>query len=133
MAEHFFVLKRGQKIVENILKFCSDKNINSAHISAIGAVSSVELKFYDIHKKAYLSKKLEKELEIVSITGNVAVSDEELILHAHGSFSDSEMNAFGGHLGEAVVAGTCEVFLVTLSKKLERTLDEETGLKLIKS
>lgn len=132
MDHHFFVLKRRQEVVEAILRFCKEKDIKAAYLSAIGAVSEIEIAFYDIEKKEYLFKKYEKDLEIDTITGNVAVFDEKLLLHAHGTFSDKDMRVIGGHLKSAVVSGTCEVFLVPLKKNLIRKYDEDTGLNLIK-
>ena len=132
MTEHFFVLKRGQEIVGEIISFCSRNSIKSAYFSAIGAVSSVELGFYDIHRKQYRFKKFDEDLEVDSIAGNIAVIDGELVLHAHSTFSDSEMRVIGGHLKSAVVSGTCEVFLVPLRQDLVRKFDGDTGLNLIK-
>jgi len=132
MTQHFFVLKRGQEIVAEIINFCSSKNIKASYFSAIGAVSSLEIGFYDIHKKEYNFKKFDEDLEIDNITGNIAVMDGELVLHAHSAFSDKEMKMIGGHLKSATVSGTCEVFLVPLKENIERKFDEDTGLNLIK-
>ena len=132
MEHCFFVLKRGQEITEEILGFCEEKRIRSAYFSAIGAVSEAELAFYDIEKKKYLFRKFGEDLEIDSLTGNVAVLEEKLALHAHGVFSGRDMKATGGHLKSAVVSGTCEVFLVPLNRSLTRSYDEDTGLNLIK-
>jgi len=126
------VLKRGQEIVAEIINFCSSKNIKAAYFSAIGAVSSVELGFYDIRKKHYSFKKFDEDLEVDNITGNIALMDGRLIMHAHSTFSDGEMKVVGGHLKSAVVSGTCEVFLVPIKEKLERKFDGDTGLNLIK-
>jgi len=131
MQHYFFVLKRGQEVVEEIIKFCNEKNIRAAYFTAIGAVSSVELAYYDLQKKEYNYKKFD-ELEIDTITGNLAVMNDELIIHAHGTFSDKDMKTVGGHFKSAVVSGTCEVFLVPLKESLVRKFDEDTGLNLIK-
>ncbi len=132
MKEHFLVLKRGQRIAGEILAFCKKNKISSAYFSAIGAVSSAELAFYDINSKKYSFKTFNEDLEICSMAGNLAVMKGELVFHAHASFSNSKMEAMGGHLKDAVVSGTCEVFLVSLKEKLERAFDEDTGLNLIR-
>lgn len=132
MGEHFFVLKRGQRIAEEILKFCSRNSIKSAYFSAIGAVSSAEIAFYDIDAKKYSFKTFSEDLEICSMAGNVAVMKGELVLHAHAAFSNRKIETIGGHLKDAMVSGTCEVFLVPLKEQLERKFDEDTGLNLIR-
>lgn len=131
MEEHFLVLKRGQQVAGEIIAFCRKKKISSAYFSAIGAVSSAEIAFYDINAKKYSFKTFSEDLEICSMAGNVAVMKGELVLHAHAAFSDRKMETKGGHLKDAVVSGTCEVFLVPLKERLEREFDEGTGLNLI--
>lgn len=132
MSTHFFVLKRGQEIMEAIKKFCRGNNITSAYVSAIGAVFSAELGIYDLQKRDYFVKKFEQSLELTNLTGNVALYDGDIMVHAHATFSDEQSKAVGGHLKSAVVSFTCEVFLTELKEQLNRAIDEETGLKLIK-
>ena len=132
MKTHFFVLKKGQEVADGILDFCKKREIKSAYFSAIGAVSEAEIAFYDIQKKEYSFKKYEEDLEINSITGNVAVFKNKPMIHAHGTFSDKNMKTIGGHLKSAIVSGTCETFLAELNETLVRSYDSNTGLNLIK-
>ena len=129
---YVLLLLEGERLIESVTKFCSEKSITAATFNAIGAIKEVELGFYNLQTKSYTWKKAETELEIDNVTGNVAVLDGELVVHAHATVSDSEMHAFGGHLKEATVGASCEVFLQPLLGKLERKYDEKTGLKLIK-
>jgi len=54
---------------------------------------------------------------------------EEIIIHAHASFAYKNMQPLAGHLVEAKISRTAEIFL-TKTKKLEKFYDQETGLKL---
>lgn len=128
---HVLLLLEGEKLIESIGDFCSSKKISAAHFTAIGALKEVELGFYDLAAKEYRWKKAEAELELDNATGNVAVLDGKPIVHAHVTVSDNEMHAFGGHLKEAVVGASCEVFLKPLQGKIERKHDNKTGLKLM--
>ena len=128
---YVLLLSKGEKIVESITNFCSKNNINAAQFNAIGALKEVELGSYNLETKAYKWKKAEAELEIGNITGNVAVFEGETLVHAHATVSDNEMHAFGGHLKEATVGASCEIFLTRLQGKLERKYDDVTGLKLL--
>ncbi len=126
------LLAEDEEIISSVAKFCEEKDIAAAQVSAIGAVKSVELGFYSLESKAYKWKKAEAELEIDSLTGNVALLDGKILVHAHATVSDAEMHAFGGHLKEAIVGASCEVFITPLQGKLERKHDEKTGLNLLK-
>ena len=128
---HVLVLLEGEKLIESITDFCSSKKIAAATFTAIGALKEVELGFYDLAAREYHWKKIEAELELDSATGNVAILDGKPIVHAHATASDSGMQAFGGHLREATVGASCEVFLTPLQGKIERKPDEKTGLKLM--
>ena len=129
---HVLMLAENEELISSITKFCEEKGIAAAQINAIGAVKGVELGFYNLGSKAYKWKKAEAELEIDSLTGNVALFDGKILVHAHATVSDAEMHAFGGHLKEATVGASCEVFITPLQGKLERKHDEKTGLNLLK-
>lgn len=128
---HVLLLLEGEKLIESVTNFCAGKNIGAATFSAIGALKEAELGFYDLAAKEYRWKKMKAELELDNATGNVAVLDGKLIVHAHATASDNEMHAFGGHLKEAVIGASCEVFLKPLQGKIERKHDDKTGLKLM--
>src|SRR3989338_4069321 len=125
------LLSTGERIIESVTAFCKEKNISAAQFTALGAMKEAELGFYNLETKTYKWKKANAELEIDNITGNVALFDGEPLVHAHATVSDSEMHSFGGHLKEAVVGASCEIFLQPLHGKLERKYDDTTGLKLI--
>ena len=133
MNAELVVLEKGSEIIKEISRFCAKKGIKSAYFSAIGAVSSAEIGFYDFSEKGYRTMKFSQPLEIVNLTGNVALSGDGIVLHAHATFCDEEGKAKGGHLMSAVVFPTCEIFIAPLEKQLKRKHDEETGLKLIES
>jgi len=125
------VLKRGEKIIEKLLEFINKENIKSGYFNAIGAISSVELGHYNLEKKKYTTRVMDSPLEIVSLLGNVAVKEKELIIHAHIVVGTEKMELYGGHLKEATVAVTCEVMFNELKQIVKREYDSETGLNLI--
>lgn len=124
---------RGEKLVEGLTKLIRDENIRGAWVVGLGAAESAELGYYNLDTKAYEWKKLEQLLEITSLQGNVAWDGDQPVLHLHGSFSDHELKAFGGHIKELQVGGTCEVLLHRWYEQegLHRTQDTTTGLKLL--
>jgi hypothetical protein len=75
--------------------------------------------------------KIEEEMEITSIIGNIAMLDDEYKVHAHITLSDRNMKVIGGHLNKAIISGACEIFLTKLDYKLSRKYDHDTGLNLL--
>lgn len=124
-------LEKGDEIVGSIKKFCKDNNIENAFFSGIGAVSYLELGAYKLAEKKYISREYNEEMEICSISGNVAKLEADLIIHCHGIFSNHDMECVGGHLNKAYVSATCEIILSQIDTDIERKLDETIGLNLM--
>jgi predicted DNA-binding protein with PD1-like motif len=129
-----FVLRfdAGEDVMDGLKNFGIAQKIKSAGFSAIGACGEVVLSFYNLKTKKYLDKNFAKNLEIVGLTGNLAWLGKEIIVHAHGLFSDKKMNVVGGHVKKLVVSATCEVIISVMDKKIIRRYDEKTGLNLMK-
>jgi predicted DNA-binding protein with PD1-like motif len=81
----------------------------------------------------YRWRLLQVPLELTALQGNIAVDElSQPMLHLHGTFSAADMRAYGGHIKEAEVAGTCEIFIHLLDgKELHRSLNDDVGLKLL--
>ena len=129
----FINLKKGSEIVSAVIEHCKENSISSAYISAIGAVSEAEIGFYDFEKKEYYFKKFEEDLELINLTGNIALFNGSIVFHAHATLADPDYNVIGGHLKSAIVSGACEIFITVLDKQLERAHDKDSGLNLIQS
>ncbi len=125
------VLKKGEKIIEELRGFIEREKINSGCFNAIGAVSTVELGHYDLKRGDYTTRKFERPLEIVSLMGNVTTTGEERVVHGHILVGTGEMFVYGGHLKEATVAATCEIILREFKVGVSRKYDKEIQLNLI--
>lgn len=124
-------LEKGEKIAESLSRFCEKNKISGAHFSGIGAASRADIACYSLEDFSYHPKIFEGEFEILNITGNVSLVEGKPFVHAHITLSDTKFHAFGGHLNEAVVGPTLEIFLAP-SDKMERKFDDEVKLKLLK-
>lgn len=124
-------LEKGEKLIASLTELVKKENIKSSWISGLGAATETELGFYNLESKEYQWRKLKKLLEITNLQGNVSWADGEPILHIHGTFSDENMQAFGGHVRELTVGGTCEILLHAIQTELTRSHDDEIGLKLL--
>jgi predicted DNA-binding protein with PD1-like motif len=132
-TENGYILRliRNEKIVEKLTDFCIKENIRSGVFYGIGAVLEAEIGFYKLDKKEYKFKKLDRPQEIVSLTGNVALVENKPFLHIHIVLASDDFVCSGGHLKEAVVGATCEVYLFAFKAAIERVFDKEIGLKLL--
>lgn len=124
-------LSYGSDLLEELTGICKKENITLGRVEALGAVQKARLAYYDQDNKEYQFFTLDKHLEILKLIGNISLKDGEPIVHAHVTLADNEGKAFGGHLAQGTVIFACEVIVeVFEGEKLERGLDEETGLPL---
>ena len=129
--KYFIRIDPGEEIVSNLKEFCIERSIKLGKISAIGAVNEAKIGIFDPFRKEYHSNTIKGTFEILSITGNIASNKDQPYLHMHIMLSDSEYNAFGGHLYKAVVSATCEVIMEEFEGKLDRHFDENIRLNLL--
>lgn len=128
---YLVVLKKGEDVVKKLTAFCIQEKIQAGFINGIGAAKGAVVGYYHLPSKTYKHKRFNKFMEIAALNGNVSLKDGKPYLHLHVVLSDNKLRAFGGHLKEATVGGTCEVHLITATVKLERTPDKDTGLALL--
>lgn len=128
-----FILKieQGEKVHQALTQFCDDHNIQNAIISGIGAASQVTCGYYDLQQREYRFKEYVDLVEVVSYQGNIMIKEGSLFVHAHGTFSDTDNQVFGGHVEEMTVGVVMEIILTPLGSSITRTFDENTGLYLM--
>ena len=125
-------IKKGEEIIGELTRFCSENNIKSGSIAGIGATDNVSLGYFDLDKKEYIEKKFSgKNFEIISMNGNISLVDGKPFAHIHITLGDSDYSVFGGHLNSAVVSVTGEITLTLSDGVLERKPDEHSGLNLL--
>ena len=134
-SPHTFILvfKTGDELAAGLSRFAKEKKLSNASFKAVGALSSVRLDWFNWETKKYdPAVTLDEQLELLSLIGDVALKGDEPVVHAHAVVSRRDGSAYGGHLRRADVRPTCEVVLTTSPVHLEKALDPETGLFLIK-
>lgn len=125
-------LEKGDSVIESVAGFCEERGIGAGTFSGIGAVTRARLGYFDQVEDSYVESEFEEELEIVSLTGNISrKSDGTLFPHTHCVLSDREMKVVGGHLFEAVVGPTVEIYLWTVPGELRRAIPPGESLELL--
>lgn len=127
------VFETGDEAMSGLLAFAKEHRIEAAQFTAIGALSSVTFGFFDWERKDYVRlPDITEQIEVLSLTGNIALKDKDPMVHAHIVIGKANGTAHGGHLFEAVVRPTLEVVVTESPGHLRRNFDTETHLPLIK-
>jgi predicted DNA-binding protein with PD1-like motif len=121
-------LETGEEVVGGIASFAADQRIDAGIVSAIGAAHGIVLGYFDRATREYVKRRFDEDLEIVSLSGTVAIKEGRPYAHLHATVSGRNFETFGGHLFEATTAATCEILVRPLAGYLQRVKDERTGL-----
>ncbi|HSK94940.1 MAG TPA: DUF296 domain-containing protein [Candidatus Angelobacter sp.] len=124
-------LALGSDLVEEIERFCLEREVTAAQVTVIGAVRRARYAYYEQDDHRYRELETESHHEIVGFVGNVSLRDDKPFLHAHATFADAEGATVGGHLLRGIEVFAAEVMIRELGGiSLVRLSDEETGLAL---
>lgn len=125
------VFKQDDEIIGELGAWCSEQSIGAARFTAIGALSDVTLGWFDWEAKEYREIPLDEQVEVLALTGDVALQDGKPAVHAHLVVGRSDGSACGGHLISGHVRPTLELVLDEQPEHLRKQHDAESGLALI--
>ncbi len=127
----FFVrVTHDAELLRFITDFAQGQRIEAAHFTALGALKTARLGFYDQVKHIYGEETVSKPTELASCIGNVSLKDGVPFVHAHAVLSEASGKVKAGHLIEGRVFAA-EMHLTEFKgKKMERKPDPLTGLSL---
>ncbi len=123
-------LDRGEEITAQVKEIALKENIKLANVSALGAVDRFTVGAYDVTQKKYISNTFEGVYEIVSLTGSINTMNGEYYAHLHMAASDQTGHTVGGHLNDARISVTCEMFIFVIDGEVDRFRDETIGINL---
>lgn len=124
------ILEKGEEIKDSLKKIAKKHNFYGFFFG-IGAVANPVVGFFDKEEEEYIQEELEGEFEVLSLLGNISEAEDDPTVHGHIVLGNEQYRARGGHLVEAQVSITLELFLFQ-TPKLTREEDKETNLKLIR-
>ena len=131
VKSYAIVLAKGDEVMSGLTDFARQNKVTSASFSAIGAFSHATVGWFDANRKEYKLIPIKQQVELVSMIGDIALSCDQPAVHTHVSVASSDGTVRGGHLIEAYVFPTLELFMTVYPQALRKQLDEATGLKLI--
>ena len=123
-------LQRGEEVLACLRELCEKESISLGTVSAIGAVNHVVVGVYRVDEQKYVANTFDGVMELTSLMGNITEKDGEPYLPLHATYEDLTGKVIGGHLNEAVVSATCELFVRKVEGHVGRRLDPETGLNI---
>jgi predicted DNA-binding protein with PD1-like motif len=128
---YLLVFRTGQEVMRGLWAFAHKHGLAAGHLTGIGAVRNAIIGYFDRQTKTYVRNSEKEQAEVLSLTGNLALNNNEPFFHVHIALGQRDGIARGGHLFEAVVHPTVELVLTTYSKAIRRRVDFETGLPLL--
>nr|WP_308592909.1 DNA-binding protein [uncultured Criibacterium sp.] len=123
---------KGEDIIEIIKAACDKYDVKAGFVTGIGAVDQCSLGVFDVPSKVYHKNVFEGTYEVASLVGNITQMDGKPYTHLHIVLADKHGNAFGGHLNDSRISVTMELFIKVIDMKIDRELDEEIGINMMK-
>ena len=125
------VFHSGQKVMNGLTAFAKNHKLVAGHLTGIGAVGDAIIGYFDPQSKSYLRNYENGQAEVLSVTGNLALRDNEPFFHVHVALGRRDGSSRGGHLFEMTARPTVELVLNTYPKAVQRKIDPESGLPLL--
>ena len=127
------ILDTGDEILSSLKSIAQTEKLAGSSFKAIGALSDVELGWFNWEARKYQTAvKLHEQVELLSLIGDIALKDGEPQVHAHLVIGRQDGSAHGGHLLSATVRPTCELVITESPEHLQKEIDPESGIALIR-
>jgi hypothetical protein len=127
------ILDTGDEVVASLKRFAEEEHLGGSSFKAIGALSDVKLGWFNWQTKKYqTSVQLQEQVELLSLLEDIALKDGEPQVHAHLVIGRQDGTAHGGHLLSATVRPTCEIVISESPQHLQKEVDSESGIALIR-
>jgi uncharacterized protein len=125
------VLAKGDEVMSGLTDFARQNKVASASFTAIGAFSHATVAWFDDSKKEFKLNPIEQQVELVSMIGDIALVNGKPAVHTQVSVASSDGTVRGGHVINAFVFPTLELFMTVYPTPLHKEPDKATGLELI--
>ena len=134
-------LETGDSLIASLTRFAREERLAASEFTAIGALAWARLAYFNWETKAYDEIPVDEQVEVVSLNGRITLPegadleapafDADPHLHVHCVLGYGDGRTVGGHVMEAEVRPTLEVFLTESPAHLGRRTDPESRLPQI--
>lgn len=105
-------MEEGENFFENLTSLARRDRILAAAIwGGIGMFKNPKLGYFTGDAGEYVFETFEGTFEVLSLQGNIAWLEDDPIVHCHAVLGREDFSLFGGHLADATVGVTIEMFL----------------------
>ena len=124
------IFDKGDELLSGLTEFVEREKLAGGYFTAIGALRSARFGWFDGAQKAYRNIAVDEQVELISLIGDIGLVNRAPQIHAHGAVGFPDGQVRGGHLLQAFVWPTLEVFLTASPTALVKERDDETSLYL---
>jgi predicted DNA-binding protein with PD1-like motif len=128
---YVLVFAAGDEIMSGLAEFADKYQVKSAHFTAIGDAQTAKIGWFDRSRNMFKVNYISTQSEITSLVGDIAMFNGKPIVHAHINLAAADGTVRGGHLFEAIVAPTLEVFVTVEPTTLYKKLSPEFKASII--
>jgi predicted DNA-binding protein with PD1-like motif len=130
VRSYVIIFSKGDEVLSGITDFASQYKVTSASFTAVGALEDAITAWFDLKKRMYKLNRIKQQVELISLIGAIGLYNDKPLVHTHFSVGLPDGTVRGGHLIEAHVCPTVELFVTVYPTPLRKQLDDETQLKL---
>ena len=102
----------NDEVVSGLAEFAEKNKIGEAYVTGVGGLSSATFGWTDPAIGCCKKIEIKEKVEVSSFTGNITTQDGKIQVHFHALVTGADGVARGGHLFEAKVQPTMELYIV---------------------
>lgn len=125
------IFGKGDEVLAGLTEFAEEHHLGASRITGIGAIQSATLGWLDPQHKMYRPIRIDHQVEVLSLLGDIALFHGKPVVHAHMVVGFPDGTAHGGHLLEAHVWPTLEVIVTEYPNAMHKKMDPGSGMTLI--
>ncbi|MCX8185337.1 MAG: DUF296 domain-containing protein, partial [Sulfolobales archaeon] len=80
---YLFRIPEDVELIQYLTKFARERGIRAGLVSGIGALKNCTLGFYDQKEQKYEYIKVDEEVELSGLQGNISIRENEPFIHVH--------------------------------------------------
>jgi uncharacterized protein len=121
-GEHVYavIFSKDDEVLSGLTDFAKQYHAGDAYLTGIGSISNALTVWFDLDRKLYHPLPVHEQVEVLSVIGDIATFQGKPIVDTHVVLGKHDGTTTGGHLFEAHVNPTLEVFVTaddTFSRK----------------
>jgi predicted DNA-binding protein with PD1-like motif len=124
------IFGKKDELMAGLTEFAESNHLAASHFTAIGAFQHAVLGWFDREKLAFREIPITQQVEVASLTGDIGLINGKPAVHAHAVVALPDGTTRGGHIINATIWPTLELFLTDEPAALVKEEDPETDLYL---